>query len=191
MRIILASSSPRRKDLLELITKSFEIIVSNAEEILEPGLTPREEAENISYQKAKIVFDETEGDRIVIGADTMVVKNNKIYGKPKTKEIAKQMLKELLEGDRTHTVVTGLTVLIQKGENYKGYKISDEVKMYFAKMTDQEIESWISTGKAYDKAGAYAANEEFAKHIEKIEGNFMSAIGLPIHKLYEVIKEYI
>lgn len=191
MRIILASSSPRRKDLLELITKSFEIIVSNAEEILEPGLTPREEAENISYQKAKIVFDETEGDRIVIGADTMVVKNNKIYGKPKTKEIAKQMLKELLEGDRTHTVVTGLTVLVQKGENYKGYKTSDEVKMYFAKMTDQEIESWISTGKAYDKAGAYAANEEFAKHIEKIEGNFMSAIGLPIHKLYEIIKEYI
>ncbi|MCI8397730.1 MAG: septum formation protein Maf [Clostridia bacterium] len=191
MKIILASSSPRRKDLLGLITKNFEIIVSNAEEKLEPGLTSREEAENISYQKAKIVFDETEGDRIVIGADTMVVKENKIYGKPKTKEKAKQMLEELIDGDRTHTVITGLTVLIQKGKDYKEYKTSDQVKMYFTKITDQEIENWISTGKAYDKAGAYAANEEFAKHIEKIEGNFMTAIGLPIHKLYEIIKEYI
>ena len=95
MRIILASQSPRRKELMEAITKDFEIIVSNADEKLEEGLTIEEQAKNVSYQKAKAVFDRTEGNRVIIGSDTMVVKNNKIYGKPKTKEEAKEAADKL------------------------------------------------------------------------------------------------
>jgi len=191
MKIILASSSPRRKELLKLITKEFEIIPSNAEEKLEENLTPKEQVEKLSYIKAKYVFDKQEGDRIVIGSDTMVVKNNKLYGKPKDKENAKEIIKDLLEGDKIHSVITGLTILIQENEKYKEYRTSDEVKVYLKDITDQEIDNWINTGKAMDKAGAYTASEEFAVFIEKIEGHMQTVIGLPVHKAYDIIKKYI
>lgn len=191
MRIILASSSPRRKELLKLITKEFEVIPSDVEEKLQDNVTPKKQVENLSYIKAKSVFDKQEGDRIVIGSDTMVVKNNRIYGKPKNKENAKEIIELLLEGDKTHSVITGLTVLIQENGIYKEYKTSDEVKVYLKNITEQEIENWISTGKAMDKAGAYAANEEFSIFIEKIEGHMATVIGFPVHKAYDLIKEYI
>ena len=190
MRIILASSSPRRRELLRLITKEFEVIPSNAEEKLEGNLTPKEQVEKLSYIKAKSVFDKQEGDRLVIGSDTMVVKNNELYGKPKTKEDAKEIIKALLNGDKTHSIITGLTVIIQKNGIYKEYKTSDEVKIYLKDIKDQEIDKWINTGKAMDKAGAYSAKEEFAVFIEKIEGHMATAIGFPVHKAYDIIKEY-
>ena len=95
MKIILASQSPRRKELMDLLNINYEIIVSNADETLEKGLTIEEQAKKLSYIKAKTVFDKTSGDRIVIGSDTMVVKNGKIYGKPKDNQDAFKMLKEL------------------------------------------------------------------------------------------------
>ena len=190
-KIILASGSPRRKELLKLVVPEFEIKVSNVEETIEEGLTMEEQATRLSYIKAKAVFDETSGDRIVIGSDTMVVKNNKIYGKPKNKENAIEMIKELLEGDRTHEVITGLSVLIQDGEEYKEFKTLDKVKVFLKNMTYNEIEKWINTGKAMDKAGAYAIQEEFSVFVEKIEGNHTTIIGLPTHKVYDLIKEYL
>ena len=96
MKVILASGSPRRKELLKLVVPNFEVKISNVNENLEEGLIPSEQALRLSYIKAKDVFDVTKGDRIVIGSDTIVVKNNKIYGKPKNKEHAKEMIKELL-----------------------------------------------------------------------------------------------
>lgn len=191
MRIILASSSPRRKELLRLITKEFAVIPSDVEEKLQDNITPQEQVENLSYIKAKSVFDKQEGDRLVIGSDTMVVKNNEIYGKPKSKENAKEIIKSLLEGDKVNSVVTGLAVLIQENGRYKEYKTSDEVKVYLKDITDQEIEKWINTGKAMDKAGAYTVKEEFAVFIDKIEGNMTTAIGFPVHKVYDIIKQYI
>ena len=188
MRIILASQSPRRKELLKMVVPEFDVIVSKADESLEDGLKPSEQASRISYLKAKTVFDETTGDRIVIGSDTMVVKDGKIYGKPKSRENAKEILKELLMGDRAHTVVTGLCVLIQKGDEYKEYITFDEAKVCFKEMSDDEIEKWIDTGKVMDKAGAYSLQDEFGKHIEKIDGNFFTVIGMPIHKLYDILK---
>ena len=188
MRIILASQSPRRKELLKMVVPEFDVIVSKADESLEDGLKTSEQASSISYLKAKTVFDETTGDRIVIGSDTMVVKNEKIYGKPKSRENAKEILKELLIGDRTHTVVTGLCVLVQKGDEYKEYITFDEAKVCFKEMSDVEIEKWIDTGKAMDKAGAYSLQDEFGRHIEKIDGNFFTVIGLPVHKLYDILK---
>ena len=191
MKMILASGSPRRKELLKMVIPEFEIIVSGAEENLVDELTPEEQATNLSYLKAKNVFDETKGDRIVIGSDTIVVKDGKIYGKPESPEHAKQMIKQLLSGDKTHYVITGLSIIIQKNGEYKEYKTFDKTKIYFNDITDSEIEKWIETGKAMDKAGAYAMQDEFGVYVEKIEGNYSTVVGLPIHKVYEIIKNYI
>ena len=191
MQIILASGSPRRKELLKMVIPEFDIIISGAEEILDEGITPEEQVSRIAYLKAKSVFDETKGDRIVIGSDTMVVKNSKIFGKPKSEKQAKEMIKELLQGDRTHHIITGLSIIIQKYGKNEEYKTFDKVKVYFKDMADVEIERWIATGKAMDKAGGYAIQEEFAVFVEKIEGNYSTAVGLPIHKVYDIIKKYI
>lgn len=191
MRIILASASPRRKELLKLVVPEFEVIASNIEETLKEELKPEEQAERLSYIKAKDVYESTTGDRIIIGSDTIVVKNNKIYGKPQNKEHAKQMLKELINGDRAHKIITGLSVIIEENGQYKEYKTHDEIKVYLKNMSDKEIDTWLNTGHAMDKAGAYGIQNEFCVFVEKLEGNYMSAVGLPTHKLYDIIREYI
>lgn len=191
MKIILASQSPRRKELLKLIVSEFEIITSDIEENLKEGLTPREQATRLAYIKAKDVFIRTKGDRIVIGSDTIVVKEEKICGKPRNREHAKEMINELLEGDRTHKIITGLSILIQKGNEYKEFNTFDEVKVYLKEISDKEIERWIDTGNAMDKAGAYGIQNEFCVFVEKIEGNYHTVVGLPTHKVYDIIKGYI
>lgn len=191
MKIILASKSPRRKELLELITKKFEVLASDVEEKIEEGMTLQEQVTRLAYIKAEDVFNRTHGDRIVIGSDTIVVKNNQIYGKPKDKKDAKRMLKELLLGDKIHTVMTGLAVLMEQKGQYKEFKTLDEVKVYLKDISEEEIQAWIDTGEAMDKAGAYGIQNKFSVFVEKIEGNYTSIVGLPIHKLYDLIKEYI
>lgn len=190
MKIILASQSPRRQELLKLIVKEFEIIVSHADEKIIEGLTMEEQSVNISYQKAKDVFDRTVGDRVVIGSDTIVVKNKKIYGKPRNKVNAKKIIEELLAGDRTHEVITGLSVLVEQNGKFEEFNTYDKVKVFFKEMSDEEIQNWIDTGKAMDKAGAYAMQEEFCPFVEKIHGNYTTVVGLPVHKVYEILKKY-
>lgn len=191
MKFILASGSPRRKELLNLIVNDFDIIVSCVEEKIEEYLTPEEQVTNLAYIKARDVFDKTEGNRIVIGADTMVVKDGVIYGKPKDEQDAYNMIKKLISGDRTHDVITGLCVIIYKDGEYKEYKTYDKSKEYLKEISDEEINRWIGTGKAMDKAGSYGINTEFGVYVEKIEGNYNTIVGLPIHKLYDIIKQYI
>lgn len=191
MKVILASGSPRRKELLKMVVPEFEIIVSGAEENLVEGLTSEEQATTLSYLKAKNVFDESKGDRIVIGSDTIVVKNGKIYGKPSTKEEAKLMIKELLQGDKTHYVITGLSIIVQKNGEFNEYKTFDKVKVFLTDITEAEIDKWIDSGEAMDKAGAYAIQGGFGVFVDKIEGNYSTVVGLPIHKVYDIIKEYI
>lgn len=191
MKIILASGSPRRKELLSLITPNFEIVVSGVDESLQEGLTPEKQTERLAYVKAKDVFEKTSGDRIIIGSDTIVTKNSKIYGKPKSRENAIQMIKELLEGDKTHSVITGLSILIEKDGQYKEYKTFDEVKVHLKEMSEQEIEKWVDSGKAMDKAGAYGIQNEFCVFVDKIDGNYTSIVGLPTQKVYDILKEYI
>ena len=191
MKIILASGSPRRRELLKLIVPEFDIIVSGVDEKLKKGITPEEQATELAYIKAKDVFDNTEGDRIVIGSDTIVTKGGKIYGKPKNREDAKIMIKELTSGDRIHSVITGLCVLVQKNGELHEYKTFDEVKVFLKEMSDDEIDKWIDTGKAMDKAAAYGIQDEFCVFVEKIEGYYLTVVGLPNHKLYDNLKEYI
>ena len=191
MKIILASASPRRKELLQLVVPSFDIVVSEVDEKLEKDLTVEEQVINLAYIKAKSVYEKTNGDRLIIGSDTIVVKDNKIYGKPKNREDAKQIIKELLAGDKTHKVLTGLSVICEKNSKYEEYKTYDEAKIFLKNISDEEIEKWIDTGNAMDKAGAYGIQNEFSVHVEKIEGNYTTILGLPVHKLYDIIKKYI
>ena len=101
------------------------------------------------------------------------------------------MIKELLEGDKIHSIITGLCVIIEKDGEYKEYKTFDEVKVFLKDISDKEIDKWIDTGNAMDKAGAYGIQNEFCVFVDKIEGNYTSVVGLPTHKLYDIIKEYI
>ena len=187
MKYILASQWPRRKELLDLMGLKYETIVSNVDETFEEGLTIENQSKRLSYIKAKTVFDKTTGDRIIIGSDTMVLKDNKVYEKPKDKDDAIRMLMELKNGK--HTVITSLTVLAEKKGKYMEYTDYDTTDVYIKDMTIEEINKWIETGKAYDKAGAYAVQSEFGVHIEKINGNYFTVVGLPIHKLYDILKE--
>jgi septum formation protein len=185
-KIILASQSPRRKELLDLMGLKYEVIVSNADETFEEGLTIEEQSKRLGYIKAKAVFDKTEGNRVVIGSDTMVLKDGKVYEKPKDREDAIKMLLELKNAK--HTVLTSLAVLIEKDGRYKEYIDVDKTDVYIKDMTQEEIENWVDKRKPYDLAGAYAVQSEFGVFVEKIEGNFFTVVGLPIHKLYDVIK---
>ena len=191
MKVILASQSPRRKELLELIVPKFEILVSNEEEKLNSELSIEEQVMEIPYTKAKNVYNRTEGDRIVIGSDTIVTKDGKIYGKAKNREHAKEMIKELINGNKMHHIITGLCVLIEENGELKEYKTADSVNVYLKDITDEEIDRWLDTGNAMDKAAAYGIQNEFCVHVDKIEGNYTSALGLPTHKVYDIIIEYI
>lgn len=187
MKIILASKSPRRKELLDLLKIKYEVIVSNAEEKVEEGLAIEETAKKLSYIKAKTVFDQITGDRIVIGSDTMVVKDGKIYGKPKDKGDAYKILQEL--NGQKHQVITGLAILVEKDNKLEEYLDYDIADVYLKNMDEKEIMDWIATGDAMDKAGAYAIQGSFSVFIEKINGNYASVMGLPIHKVYDILKK--
>lgn len=194
MKVILASKSPRRKELLSLITKDFEVIVSHADEKVEEDLSPEEKVKAIATQKAKDVFDMIKQDKnlqnedfVVIGCDTIVVLDEVIYGKPKDREDAIRMLK--LFSDNTHEVMSGLCMIF-----YENGKVSQKIgcdisKVHVKQLSDEEIEAWLDTGNAWDKAGAYAIQQEFAVHIDKIEGNFVSVMGLPVYLVYDFMKE--
>lgn len=189
MRIILASQSPRRKELMDKLGLNYEIIVSNADETLQEGLSVKEQSKRLGFIKAKEVFDKLEGDRIVIGSDTIVVKDDVIFGKPKDRQDAIKMIKKF-QNDK-HQVLTSVAVLVEKDGKY--FEDIDCVSsdVYVNKMTEKEIEDWVDTGKAYDKAGAYAIQLEFIKFIERIDGNYGAIIGLPVNKVYEMLKKYI
>ena len=121
----------------------------------------------------------------------MVLKENKIYGKPKNETQAKEYIKELLQDDKSHYIITGISIIIEKDEKYKEFKAFDKTKIFFKDISDDEIDKWIKTGKALDRAGGYGIQDEFAVFVEKIEGNYTTAVGLPVHKVYDIIKAYI
>lgn len=187
MKYILASKSPRRKELMDLMGLKYEIIVSNADETFENGLSIEEQSKRLGYIKAKAVFEKTIGDRIVIGSDTMVLKEGKVYEKPKDKKDAIRMLNELKNSK--HTVITSLAILAEKNGKYTEYVDYDKADVYVKDISAEEILNWIEIGNPYDKAGAYAVQSQFGVYIEKIEGNYFTVVGLPIHKLYDVIKK--
>lgn len=190
MQIILASQSPRRKELLELMGISkYEIIVSNIQEKMDETLPIKDRIQKLAYQKAEAVFNQTKGDRIVIGADTIVEKNNKIYGKPKDKQDAINMLQTF--SNSKVNIITAIAIIVESNNKITKKIDYDLSEVYIKKMTEDEIESYINTGEVYDKAGSFAIQGKFCVYIEKINGNYTTILGLPTQKLYDILKEYI
>ena len=187
MKIILASKSPRRRELMNLGRFEYEILISDEEEKIDETLTIEEQSKKLALDKAKVIFDNTQGNRAIIGADTIVVNNNEIYGKPKDRQDAIRMLKNL-QG-KTHRVYTSIAVLIENNGEYKEYNELHETKITVKSMSDYEISRYITDTNPYDKAGAYAIQGEFALFIEKIDGSYTNVVGLPVERVYEILKE--
>jgi len=187
MKIILASGSPRRRELMDLAGIDYEVMVSNVDETFEEGLSIDDQSKRLAYIKAKEIFDNTQGDRAIIGSDTMVVKGDKVYGKPQDRDEAIKMIKEL-EGTR-HSVYTSLAILIEERGEYKEYIELSKVDVYFKRISDKEIQEYVDFEEPYDKAGAYAIQSSFCKFVEKIYGDYYSVVGLPIGKVYDILKE--
>ncbi len=184
MKLILASGSPRRKELLALLNIPFEVIVSNFDERIDQDKKLEDEIKRLSFGKAKSVFDKNE-DAVVIGADTIVTIDNKVLGKPKDQEDAKRML--TLLSNNVHTVITGVTIMSKD----KTETFASSNKVYFDQLTDDEIKEYILTKEPMDKAGAYAIQGIGSKFIKKIEGDYYSIVGLPINQIYQKLRAFI
>lgn len=179
-KIILASASPRRKELLSQIGITFEIIKAEKEEHITSSI-PTEVVKELSMQKAKEVAAKCDGS-IIIGADTIVAMEGQILGKPKDRADAMRMLR-LLQGKK-HQVITGVTVLLGSTKTRSFAEVTD-VSLY--PMTDAQIERYIATKEPMDKAGAYGIQGRFAAYVRGIEGDYNNVVGLPIGRLYQEV----
>lgn len=175
--IILASASPRRRELLEQIGCSFQVITSEAEEVTDGSLAPEELVVQNAHLKAAAVAARYP-DIPVLGSDTVVSLDGNIYGKPRDKEHAKEML-SLLSG-RGHQVTTGV-VLAWKGQFWQAFETTEVV---FAPLSAAEISRYVDSGEPADKAGAYGIQGRAAVFIEEIRGSYSNVVGLPLHCLY-------
>jgi septum formation protein len=184
-KIILASASPRRKELLEKIGLKFKVEPGGITEDLTSDLPPQELAKKLSRGKASAV-SKKHPEAIIIAADTIGVFEGKIIGKPHTTTEAKKMLR-MLNG-KSHLVITGFTIIDTK--TGKIISKSVETKVYFCKLTKAEIDAYIATGEPLDKAGGYAIQGLGALIVEKIEGDYYNVIGLPLSALVESLKGF-
>ena len=209
-KIILASASPRRKELLAQIGIDFEVRPSHAEEVT-TGTRPAEIVMGLSNLKAEDVFAQLSEDEkenvLVIGSDTVVALDGEILGKPKDEADAKRMLKAL-QG-RSHQVFTGVTLIsqetpaeISKDEDYRQDEegceklpcithtvFYEETEVLVYPMTEEEIDAYVATKEPMDKAGAYGIQGCFAAHIKGINGDYNNVVGLPIGRLYQEMKK--
>ncbi|SHF02224.1 septum formation protein [Caldanaerobius fijiensis DSM 17918] len=184
VKIILASQSPRRRDLLASLGVDFQTIASNTEENLNTK-DPVELVTELSRQKALNVAYQLDYDSIVIGADTIVYVDGNILGKPENEIDAFNKLK-LLQG-RSHQVYTGICIV--KVPSYKIISDYAMTQVWIKSMKDQEIRNYIKTGEVMDKAGAYAIQGRGSLIVEKIEGCYYNVVGLPLNKLNEMLKQ--
>ena len=183
--IILASASPRRKELLEKIGLKFTVDASNYPEQLHCDLKPEEVVKALSQEKASAVAQKYP-DAIIIAADTIGVVRNKIIGKPHTPEDARKMLR-MLSG-KSHRVITGFTILDTATKKVKTRII--ETRVYFNDLSPLEIANYVKTGEPLDKAGAYAIQGLGSIIVKEISGDYYNVMGLPLNALAETLKEF-
>ncbi len=177
--LILASKSPRRLELLKLITTDFVVKTADADETLPAKISPADAVKYLSKIKAQPLAN---GNDVVIGADTVVAANGKILGKPKNRENAAEMIK-MLSG-KTHSVFTGVTIIAPQKE----ITFCVETKVKFYDLTEDEINAYVATGECDDKAGAYGIQGKGSLLVEKIDGDYFNVVGLPVSKLYRELK---
>lgn len=198
IKIILASGSPRRKQLLEQIGMEFEVWPSDCEEVI-TSVVPADVCVELSEMKALDIasgiraYNEahsdiaSEHDIMIIGADTIVVYEDKILGKPKDEQDAKDMLR-MLSG-KTHSVYTGVTFVFMSEDGRVGsHSFYEKTLVTIYDLSDNEIEEYVAGGDPMDKAGAYGIQGFFAKYIKKIDGDYYNVVGLPVGRLYREMK---
>lgn len=200
MRVILASASPRRKELLGNIYSEFEVIPSTVEENIE-FTNVEDYVKELAYIKAMDVFEmikssananaSEENELLVIGADTIVYNDGKVLGKPKDEEDAKKMIRSL--AGKKHQVYTGVCLIsnVDAGVDSASrigdlliQKFYSKTDVYVDDITDREIADYVSTGDPLDKAGSYGIQGVFSKHIRKIDGDYFNVVGLPVNEIY-------
>lgn len=188
-KLILASGSPRRSELLTLCGYDFRVIVPDINEILDTSLALPQAIENLAYQKAEYIFRQFP-DHIVIGADTIVTIDGLVLGKPKDSKHAYSMLKHL--SGKTHQVITGVSILFpdtpESPKQKKNFHHCSSVRFY--PLSDTEIEEYIQTNEPLDKAGSYGVQGKASLFIEKIEGDFYSIMGLPVSMVHRALIGY-
>lgn len=183
-KIILASASPRRRELLAQIGIPFEVLTSDADESI-GAMAPDEACRELAKRKAKAVLEHLKAcgrgdeDLLIIGADTIVVQDKEILGKPADPADAARMLR-LLSG-REHEVLTGVYVIDTAGGSLA---FSEKTDVYVADLTEADIAFYLSTGEPFDKAGSYGIQGMFARYIEKIDGDYNNVVGLPVGRLW-------
>ena len=192
MRYVLASGSPRRKELLAKVVPSYEVIPAQGEENADSA-EPDKMVEELSFKKASEIFHKiftNDTDRlVVIGADTVVSYNRRVLGKPTDRDDAAAMISSL--AGNTHAVYTGVTVFYTDGagkENF--FTFHEETLVDVAPMTDEEIARYVATGEPDDKAGGYGVQGQFAIFISGIRGDYYNVVGLPIARLYHELKAH-
>lgn len=184
MKILLASNSPRRKDLLESLGYDFRVVSVECEEVYPENLAPEKIASYLSVLKAN-AFRNLENDEVLITADTIVALENEVLGKPKDEVHAKQMLRKL--SGKTHQVYTGITIRSTE----KSISKTDVASVTFAAISETEIDFYVKTYKPFDKAGSYGIQEWLGMaKVSKIEGSYFTIMGLPTHLVYEVLKDF-
>lgn len=181
-KLILASTSPRRKELLTLAGFDFEVINSNQEEIIDINQTPEQVVKSLAMQKALSVFKNHPND-IVIGADTVVVVDSEIIGKPKDEKDAYTMI-EKLQGKK-HFVITGVGIISKE----KQYNFCEVTEVEFLPLNSDEIKYYITHENVYDKAGSYAIQGSACRFIKAIRGDYYNVVGLPICHVSQILKE--
>lgn len=182
--MILASQSPRRYELLKLITEDFSVLPAQGEEVVPEGLSPAEVVQLLAQQKAREIRSlyKNNPSEVIIAADTVVAIDGKILGKPKDAFDAADML-SLLSG-RVHSVFTGVCVI--DGERERVF--AEETKVEFYPLTTEEIRAYIATGEPMDKAGAYGIQEKGAMLVKRIDGDYYNVMGLPVGRLSRVLR---
>lgn len=182
--IILASGSPRRKELLSLITEDFKIIPADIDETADKNIELMKQPQYLAEKKARYIFENGHKNDIVIGSDTGVFIDGKMLGKPGNAENAMQMLEEL--SGRKHKVITGCSIISKD----KCVSFSEETIVEFYKLSNKEIDEYIATNEPMDKAGAYGIQGKGATLVKKIEGDYYNVVGLPVGALKRKLEEF-
>ncbi len=187
--IILASKSPRRKELLEQIGIQFRCMPSLKEEII-TKVVPEEVVKELSEQKARDIESQLEikGDTVIIGADTIVAFDDKILGKPSDKEDAVNMLSSI--SGHKHQVYTGVTMIYLSGNVRKEITFKEKTDVFVRNLSKEDILEYVATDEPMDKAGSYGIQGKFAKYVEKINGDYNNVVGLPVSRLFNEAREH-
>jgi septum formation protein len=180
VRVVLASQSPRRRDLLSLVGIAHEVRPANIDESYRPGETPRQHAERLAREKAKAI---EAPDAVTIGSDTIVVVDGDVLGKPRDREEAARMLRRL--SGRSHTVITAVAA------EWKGTLLSavEEVDVTFRPLSDNDIDAYVATGEPMDKAGAYGIQGYGATIVERVDGDYFAVMGLALNRLARLLED--